>query len=116
MESSCRCCDSGLSQTSGHGTDACPVSRTKAVSVELQTVKALLTEIALRRPEPGTYRFCADGTCDVVYFDEAGHIFTTKDLRVPVWQKEPFGARMICYCSVFWVSSIGVSASTRTVS
>jgi hypothetical protein len=34
----------------------------------------------------------------VVYFDDQGHVFNATDLRVPVWQKQPAGARMICYC------------------
>ena len=32
-----------------------------------------------------------------MYFT-AADTFTVGDLRVPVWQKEPFGARMVCYC------------------
>lgn len=67
-------------------------------AVEELTVKALLTEVALRRFEPGAYRFCGEAECDVVYFDDAGHVFRKDDLRVPVWQKEPAGARMVCYC------------------
>jgi hypothetical protein len=34
----------------------------------------------------------------VVYFDDDGHVLTTTDLRVPVWQKQRAGGRMICYC------------------
>ena len=33
-----------------------------------------------------------------MYFDEEGTVYRRDDLRVPVWEKEPFGARMICYC------------------
>ncbi|MBI2220147.1 MAG: hypothetical protein HYU53_02950 [Acidobacteria bacterium] len=62
------------------------------------TVKALLCESALRGVREGPYRFCADPACAVVYFDDNGHVFNTADLRVPVWQKQPAGARMICYC------------------
>jgi hypothetical protein len=76
----------------------CPSSGSVGVAVDCQTVKALLTEIALRRLETGAYRFCADRDCDVVYFDGDGRCFRSADVRVPVWQKEPFGARMICYC------------------
>ena len=61
-------------------------------------MKALLSETALRRFKHGVYRFCADASCDVVYFDGAGETFTTADLRVPVWQKQASGARTICYC------------------
>jgi hypothetical protein len=76
----------------------CPQSGTEGVAVDLLTVKALLCESALRVVREGPYRFCADPTCGVVYFDDEGHVFNTVDVRVPVWQKQPAGARMICYC------------------
>jgi hypothetical protein len=74
------------------------VSHTDGKPVELPAVKALLREQALRRLSVGPHHFCADPSCDVVYFDTRGSIYRRDDLRVPVWQKEPFGARMICYC------------------
>jgi Zinc binding domain len=52
----------------------------------------------LRRLLPGEYRFCPDPHCDVVYFSADGQGFTTAEVRVPVWQKLPFGDRPICYC------------------
>lgn len=66
--------------------------------MDLLTVKALLCETALRTIDGGPYRFCADPTCAVVYFHDEAHVFNTADLRVPVWQKQPAGARRICYC------------------
>jgi hypothetical protein len=48
--------------------------------------------------EPADYRFCADPRCDVVYFNSTGSQFGTADLRVPVWQKQPSGSRVVCYC------------------
>lgn len=66
--------------------------------MDLLTVKALLCESALRFVREGPYRFCSDPSCAVVYFDDQGHVFNSTDLRVPVWQKQPAGARMVCYC------------------
>ncbi len=66
--------------------------------VELLTVKALATEAALRRLTATRHRFCATPTCVVVYFNDAGRTLSAADLRVPVWQKQPFGARTLCYC------------------
>lgn len=80
------------------GAKFCPASGTAGKPVELQTVKALLTEEALRRISASAHRFCPEPACDVVYFDEVGHTYSKADIRVPVWQKEPFGARLICYC------------------
>ena len=66
--------------------------------VDLVTVKALLTESALAHVGQSPHRFCPDPTCDVVYFSATGEAYTTGDLRVRVWHKEPFGDRMVCYC------------------
>lgn len=76
----------------------CPRNGATGPAVDLVTVKALLSESAVRTMRGGPYRFCADPDCPVVYFDTEQNIFTTDDLRVPVWQKQPPGARTICYC------------------
>jgi hypothetical protein len=80
------------------GARACETCTERGSPVQLQTVKALLTEVALRRVRLTRYRFCASPTCDTVYFGDAGDRFGTGDIRVPVWQKEPSGARLLCYC------------------
>lgn len=92
------CCRSNACETVSRPPEACPSSGSKGVPVELETVKALLTEAALARLEPASYRLCLDPACDVVYFAGAGHTFARADVRVPVWQKEPAGARTVCYC------------------
>jgi len=79
-------------------TVTCPACETRGVSVELRTVKALLTEHALARIEPVSHRFCRTAACPVVYFDENGGTYQQIDLRVRVWQKEPPGDRPMCYC------------------
>src|SRR5688572_6036527 len=80
------------------GARACAACGERGAAVQLQTVKALLTEVALRRVQLTHYRFCGDPACDVVYFGDAGDHFDARDLRVPVWHKEPEGARLLCYC------------------
>jgi Zinc binding domain len=89
------CCDPPPARTAGV---VCPVSRTAGKSVELQTVKALLQEAVLRRLHAVPHHFCGDARCDVVYFDAAGSVYRQADLRVPVWEKQAPGDRMICYC------------------
>jgi hypothetical protein len=76
----------------------CPASDTEGASVELQTVKALLTMTALRRFQAGRYRFCPAPACEVVYFDDEGKTFLTSDVRDGIWQKQPEGGRFLCYC------------------
>ena len=77
---------------------ACGACQTASKPVESLTVKALLTEAALSRFEPADYRFCPNACCDVVYFAPPTPTFSKCDVRVPVWQKEPVGRRMVCYC------------------
>jgi hypothetical protein len=80
------------------GARACPTCGQRGAAVQLQTVKSLLTETALRRVQLTHYRFCGNPACHVVYFGDAGDHFGTRDMRVPVWHKEPVGARLLCYC------------------
>ena len=90
-----RCCPAKASEPSA---SRCPASGSTGTAVDLQTVKALLTEQALGHLTIGDYRFCPEPTCDVVYFDGEGDRFATADIRVSVWQKQPFGSRPVCYC------------------
>ena len=89
------CCDSPGAETGGR---ACATCSERGAPVQLQTVKALLTEVALRRVLLTHYRFCASPACDTVYFGDACDHFGTDDIRVPVWQKQPTGERLLCYC------------------
>ena len=89
------CCDSIVAEP---GAPACATCRVRGIPVQLQTVKALLTESALRRVQQTHYRFCGNPNCDTVYAGDAGDQFDTDDIRVPVWQKEPAGHRLLCYC------------------
>lgn len=90
------CCPSHREDSAERRT--CPRSGTPGAPVELTTVKANLTVQALQRISRSPHRFCPDPRCDVVYFDTDHRIFTVDDVRVPVWQKELSGARMVCYC------------------
>lgn len=87
------CCQVPLSDE--RAANVCPSSGAKGKAVEIQTVKALLAEPGLRRLNRSSHWFCPDADCDVVYFDGEGQSYTTADIRVPVWQKEPFGSRII---------------------
>jgi len=80
------------------GARACATCTARGTPVQLQTVKALLTEVALRRVRLTHYRFCANPACDTVYFGDAGDQFGADDIRVPVWQKQPSGTPPLCYC------------------
>ena len=75
----------------------CPRSGTRGSTVDLSTVKASLTFVALARISAAPHRFCPDPACEIVYFSPRD-VYTMQDLRVPVWQKEPAGDRTVCYC------------------
>lgn len=89
------CCDETVVES---GARPCPVCGQRGAPVQLQTVKALLTELALRRVQLTPYRFCGHDACEVVYFGDAGDRFATEDIRVPVWHKQMPGSRLLCYC------------------
>jgi len=88
------CCGTSPSASASR----CPASGTQGKPVDIQTVKALLRESALGRLSLSSHQFCPAAECDVVYFDDGGAVYRRDDIRVPVWEKEPVGARMLCYC------------------
>jgi hypothetical protein len=98
MEASMSSCCCPEKPDDGTYANRCPRSGSVGKAVDRQTVKALLTEPALGRLAPGEYRFCPEANCEVVYFGGDAARFTTGDVRVGVWQKQPFGQRQVCYC------------------
>ena len=90
------CCQ--LPAQASTAVSCCPTSGTKGKLVENQTVKALLTDYALRRFAPTIHYFCPASNCEVVYFDASGSTYMKADVRARVRQKEPFGDRTVCYC------------------
>ena len=73
------CCDRTAAEP---GARTCPACGVRGASVQLQTVKALLTEIALTRVQLTHYRFCSSAACDVVYFGDAGDRFGIRPAAV----------------------------------
>ncbi|MGH9461002.1 MAG: putative iron-sulfur cluster-binding metallochaperone [Vicinamibacteria bacterium] len=75
----------------------CPLCRSLGRSVQLITVKSLLTARALEKLTLQDHRFCATPDCEVVYYSEQT-VYRREGVRVPVFQKEPSGRRIVCYC------------------
>ncbi|MGC8713874.1 MAG: putative iron-sulfur cluster-binding metallochaperone [Leptodesmis sp.] len=77
----------------------CPQDQSQGKPVKLITLKSLLMPQALERLNAqASYRFCHSVDCPIVYFSTAGDTFTTDDLKVPVFQKNPGQGVPICYC------------------
>lgn len=77
--------------------DRCPGCGGVGRGVDRVTVKALLRPQGLARLSAPEHRFCAAPDCPVVYFG-SGETFSREEITVAVFQKEPAGARTVCYC------------------
>ena len=95
------CCES-----SPEADRACPACGRVGRGVDRITVKAMLRPAALARLADSEYRFCTTPSCPVVYFAHAEH-FRTAEVGVPVFQKEPPGARTVCYCFAVTEGDVG---------
>ncbi len=85
----------------------CPRCHAPGRKVPPETPRALLRPAARARLGAATVRFCRTPSCDVVYFEPgAGTVFTTADVRVPVYQKSDDPARPVCYCFGHTVGAI----------
>jgi len=105
------CCSASIGESD---FKRCPVSGAMGTSVDLVTVKALLTVAALRRLDGKAYRFCTDPSCDVVYFDRGAHsAFGKQDLSVRVGLKEAEDPIPVCYCFGFTVADLRNDITSR---
>ena len=91
------CCCPGPPTRSGTSPAHCPGCGRPGRAVARITLKALLRPRALMRLTAADHCFCATTDCDVVYFG-TDETFRREDLSVPVFQKEPPGNRVVCYC------------------
>jgi hypothetical protein len=89
------CCEATVADASA--PRACPACGQTGRSVAPITLKALLRPAALATLGPGPHSFCASASCPVVYFGTGG-VFRREEVLVPVFQKEPEGRRLVCYC------------------
>lgn len=75
----------------------CPACGHPGRKVGRITLLALLRPAALERRSAAEHRFCPMPSCEVVYFGPS-EVFRREDVLAPVFQKEPEGARTVCYC------------------
>lgn len=90
------CCGPTCSPSEANERD-CPRCGQRGRAVGDITLNALLVAPDLRTD--GTWRFCRNSDCPVVYFDEGdGNVLEADALKVRVGQKEHHPDRPICYC------------------
>ena len=102
------CCDVELMENTvltGLETDE-PLPCTKcshhSQAVSRRTVLFMVRPQFLEVALNGTFRFCPDRECAIVYFDEQGsRVFTVEDLRTTVGVKASTGPIPLCYCFGF---------------
>ncbi|TDA68031.1 MAG: (2Fe-2S)-binding protein [Clostridia bacterium] len=93
------CCNPLKPPGQDQGDIGCPRCGNPGKKVPLITLKSLLLPEALVRLEPASsYRLCLDSGCNVAYFNKEGTVFTTSELKVPVWQKTADPECPVCYC------------------
>jgi len=77
----------------------CPESGTSSRKIQHRTVKHLVKPEQAGETVDTQYYYCAEPECPVVYFAGDGvRSFTTNDLKVKVFAKDPRGDVNVCYC------------------
>lgn len=92
------CCDVPTEKTGEPAPIVCPSCGATGKPVGLDTVKAMLNSMALRRLDTGeSFRFCLQSDCQTVYYG-AEQVFSKVELRETVFQKEDGPQTPVCYC------------------
>ena len=85
-----------------HETGRCESCKTKGKPVSRKTVLLMLKPDLLERAMHGSYSFCSERDCSIVYFEEkGGEHFTVDDLRIRVGVKVNDDPIPLCYCFGF---------------
>lgn len=110
MTDSC-CSTSAPATTVPAASGSCPACEQPGKRVPHVTLQSLLL-VDLRELRASDYRFCAAADCPVAYFATDGsQTFTVTQVRVPIWQKAPAPATLVCYC--FKITSAMICADTQ---
>ncbi len=77
----------------------CPESGTASRKIQRRTIEHLVKPDRVGEIADTQYYYCADSDCPVVYFaNDDVKTFTTEDLKVKVFAKDPGGDVNVCYC------------------
>lgn len=83
-------------------TDRCESCKSKGRPVSRKTVLLMLKPDLLDRAMHGSYSFCSERDCSIVYFEDEGREhFTVDDLRIRVGVKVKDDPIPVCYCFGF---------------
>lgn len=104
------CCDPNT--TVARAQSQCPGCGQRGEPVAIATVQAQVA-ISLRELAAGSYRFCATRRCPIVYFAAEEEAVRHEQLRERVFQKEPAGDVLVCYCFRYSVSALQHSEPTQ---
>ncbi len=91
----CDCCTSPAETP--HRAN-CPGCGTAGDAVSATTLHHQLRTPWQQHPGEGSYFFCNQPGCEVVYFNRHGARYSATELRQPVGQKSTDSERTICYC------------------
>jgi hypothetical protein len=83
-------------------TGRCESCKSKGIPVFRKTVLRMLKPDLLERAMHGSYSFCSERDCSIVYFEDKGREhFTVEDLRIRVGVKVKDDPIPLCYCFGF---------------
>lgn len=78
----------------------CPKCSERGLLVRNLTVHSLLKPKSKKRISDIAYYLCMSSDCEVSYYSkEPNEIFTTKDVKVPIWFKKDANPKYACYCN-----------------
>ena len=77
----------------------CPDSGTSSRKIQRRTIEHLVKPELVEKILAAQYYYCSDSDCPVVYFSQDGDSrFTTEDIQVAVFAKDPGKEVNVCYC------------------
>jgi len=78
----------------------CPKCSERGLLVRNLTVRSLIIPESKKRVMDIAYYLCMSSDCEVSYYSKApNEVFTTKEVKVPIWYKKNAYPKYACYCN-----------------
>lgn len=77
---------------------SCPQCKNQCGGVSYKTILHHIKNSWGFKASSGSYYFCDNPSCDVVYFSDSASLYTTSDVKTDVGIKRNSDESILCYC------------------
>ncbi|MDE5421024.1 hypothetical protein L3073_02250 [Ancylomarina sp. DW003] len=107
--------DQDLEKNESEAKISCPKCRIEGIGVPTDVLRSILKgELLEHVNQDSRYLLCLNANCEISYFPTSNtRMFTTSDLKRPIWFKARANPQIACYCNNITYKQVQEAVSVR---